>query len=70
MEKHMHQALLGSSSAPDGLTVVKNARRNRVPPSTLHHRLHGRLTRRENRVSQQLMPGKELEEGLVDILSQ
>ena len=63
----MHQAVLDSSSTPDGLIVVENAQRNHVPPSTLHHRLHGRPTRREGHISQQLMSGKE-EEALVQAL--
>ena len=70
MEKYMHQALRNSSSAPDGLTAVKNAQSNCIPPSTLHHRLHGRLTRRRGYISQQLMSVEESEEGLVDILNQ
>lgn len=55
----MGQALLDSSSGPDGLTLAENAHRNGVPPSTLHHRLHGCPTRRGGHVSQQMMSGEE-----------
>ena len=63
----MHQAVLDSNSVPDGPTVVKNAQHDCVPLFILHHRLHGRSTRWEGHINQQLISGEESEEGLVDM---